>query len=198
MLITDKAPCLHDIVMLYGEDWAEPLSEYPIWDETRREWLNSRIYNHFAFREIAQVTPAQFFFFLNRRMCEMMPTINPIFRALDDEVDILSSYQTRDKSQGTTQSTAQNENTTSQKQLYSATPQTQLSGAENYATNLTEATGDDAGKSLQENTDASESTHEGRNAPTAEMLSNWLAGVNNALYIVFNGLEPLFQQVWDD
>ncbi len=184
MIYTTENPTLHDIVELYGEDYDGAMSDYPIWDESKRAWLNERVLEHFRYREIAQETPAMFLFFLRRTMFEMMPTVNPIFEALEGSPDIMSGYSTADKTNATGTDSA------SAKQLYSATPQTQLSGQENYATNITE--------SEQANTRNStdESTHEGRNASVGAMASEWLASVNNGLYIVFNGLEPLFQQIW--
>lgn len=210
MLTTDAAPTLYDVVNLYGENLGESLATYPIWDEAKREWLNGRIYNHFAYRQIAQDTPALFLFYLERRMNDMMLTLNPIFKVLDGEVDILSSYSTSDLEDATTGSDTQSQSdnvrtgTTEQKQLYSATPQTQLSGNENYATNLTEAEGNDTATTTDKSSvhtggdSHADATHEGRSYPVGDMLANWVAGVNNALYLVYNGLEPLFQQVWDE
>ena len=37
MIITDDAPTLHDLVMLYGYDMGEILGDYPIWDEEKRD-----------------------------------------------------------------------------------------------------------------------------------------------------------------
>lgn len=181
MIITDDAPTLHDLVMLYGYDMDEILGNYPIWDEVKREWLNSMIYRHFAYREIAAETPQEYAFLMARTMAEMSPSIMPLFRALDADFDILSSYETT--STGTDTTTADG------KQLYSATPQTQLSGDENYATNLTDT------ESKTEN--AQSTTSSGRNAPVGDMLTSWMQSVNNALYIVYNGLEPLHQQVFE-
>ena len=184
MIYTTSNPTLHDIVELYGEDYEGAMTDYPIWDEKQREWLNEMILEHFRYREIAQETPAMFLFYLRRTMREMMPTVNPVFAALDGVPDIMAGYSTVDRTN------ASGTDSTTAKQLYSATPQTQLSGAENYATNLTET----EQTATRANTD--ESTHEGRNASLGAMAAEWLAGVNNALYIVFNGLEPLFQQIW--
>lgn len=181
MIITDDAPTLHDLVMLYGYDMGEILGDYPIWDESKREWLNSMVYRHFAYREIAAETPQEYIFLMARTMAEMSPSVMPLFRALDTDFDILSGYETT--------STTNDSSTADGKQLYSATPQTQLSGEENYATNLTDTN----------NTTSSTNKTEGsgRNAPVGDMLTSWMQSVNNALYIVYNGLEPLHQQVFE-
>lgn len=181
MIITDDAPTLHDLVMLYGYDMADIVGDYPIWDEEKRKWLNSMIYRHFAYREIAAETPQEYIFLMARTMAEMSPSIMPLFKALDSEFDILSSYENT--------STSNDTSTADGKQLYSATPQTQLSGEENYATNLTDTT------NATTTTNRTESS--GRNAPVGDMLTSWMQSVNNALYIVYNGLEPLHQQVFE-
>ena len=181
MIITDDAPTLHDLVMLYGYDMADIVGDYPIWDEEKREWLNSMIYRHFAYREIAAETPQEYIFLMSRTMAEMSPSIMPLFKALDSEFDVLSSYENTSTSTDTT--------TADVKQLYSATPQTQLSGEENYATNLTDTS--------NASTSKNSTTSSGRNAPVGDMLTSWMQSVNNALYIVYNGLEPLHQQVFE-
>ena len=179
MITTDDAPTLHDLVMLYGYDMDDILGNYPIWDEGMREWLNSMVYRHFAYREIAPETPQGYAFLMARTMAEMSPSVKPLFRALDTDIDILSGYETTSAGTDTTNAGS--------KQLYSATPQTQLSGEENYATNLTDTT--------NATTSANSTTSSGRNVPVGDMLTTWMQSVNNALYIVYNGLEPLHQQV---
>ena len=181
MIITDDAPTLHDLVMLYGYDMGEILGDYPIWDEGKREWLNSMIYRHFAYREIAAETAQEYAFLMARTMAEMSPAVMPLFRALDGEFDILSGYETTSTGTDTTSADA--------KQLYSATPQTQLSGEENYATNLTDTS--------NETSSTNSTTGSGRNVPIGDLTTSWMQSVNNALYIVYNGLEPLHQQVFE-
>lgn len=173
MLITDESPTLRDCVELYGMDWEEAMSDYPIFDEGKREWLNTMIYEHFAYREIAQETPSDHFRLIRRTMREMMPALNPMFSALDGEIDILAGYA----STGERDSEA--------RQLFSATPQTQLSAAEDYATNLTDSTSSESTKTS------------GRSMPAGEMLTSWATSVNNALYLVYNGLEPYYLQIFD-
>lgn len=173
MLITDESPTLHDCVELYGMDWEEAMSDYPIFDEGKREWLNTRIYEHFAYREIAQETPSDHFRLIRRTMHEMMPALNPMFSVLDGEIDILAGYASAA------------EHDSEARQLFSATPQTQLSAGENYATNLTDSTSSESSKTS------------GRSMPAGDMLTSWATSVNNALYLVYNGLEPYYLQIFD-
>lgn len=173
MLITDDGPTLHDCVELYGMDWQQTMSDYPIFNEDKREWLNTRIYEHFAYREIGQETAADHFRLIRRTMHEMMPALNPMFSVLDGEIDILAGYASAD------------EHDSEARQLFSATPQTQLSAAENYATNLTDTTSTESSKTS------------GRSMPAGDMLTSWATSVNNALYLVYNGLEPYYLQIFD-
>lgn len=173
MWITDDGPTLHDCVELYGMDWQQTMSDYPIFDEGKREWLNTRIYEHFAYREIAQETAADHFRLIRRTMHEMMPALNPMFSALDGEIDVLAGYASAV------------EHDSEARQLFSATPQTQLSAAENYATNLTDTTSSESSKTS------------GRSMPAGDMLTSWATSVNNALYLVYNGLEPYYLQIFD-
>ena len=181
MLTTDESPTLFDCVNLYGHEWEAALSDYPIFDESEREWLNTRIYEHFEYREIGQETATDHFRLIRRTMHEMMPALNPMFDALNRDFDILEGYQSTNVNDTST--------TEDSKSLYSATPQTQLSGAENYATNMTE----NSGTNTQKNT----ATSTGRGAPIGGMLTSWASSINNALYLVYNGLEPYYQQIFD-
>lgn len=186
MIYTDDTPTWHDVETLYGHDMFDGGNPYPIWDEGKREWLNSAIADHFRYRRFAVETGTLAVYYLNRRLREMMPSVNPVFAALDAENDILSTYRTTDS----TDTSRTSENASSQ--LYSDTPQAQLSDLKDYATNLTEgeSKGSDAGMTV--------AVHTGRSATVGEQISRWVGSVNNALYIVFNGLEPLFMQIWDE
>lgn len=172
LLISDAPPTLWDCVNLYGEPYDEYMSDYPIWDEDKRPWLNERIFEHFAYREIAQETPAKHLFYMRRTMHEMMGALNRIFKALEADFDILTTYeQVTEATGGTTQT-------------YSALPQSRLSTQEDYATNRTD------------NSSIGQTRNSGRSDP-GSAISAWANSVNNALYIVYNGLEPLYMQVFD-
>ena len=187
MLITNEPPNLDSIIRLYGADIG--LDDYTIWNESRREWLNERIIEHFRFRIVSAETSNQFIYFLNRQMNERMPSINPIFAVLEQTQEQRSwanTYMTVDNSN------ANSSNTTSARALFSDTPQTQLyaQNGEEYATNLNDQTSESS------NTSQTASSHCGTNGIISTVLSEWLTGVNNALLVVFAELEPLFCQDW--
>lgn len=184
MIYTDDGPTLYDCVHLYGHDFGEELGQYPIFDETMREWLNGRIFDHFKYREIASDTPALFFDNMQRLMHESMPQVNPLFSLMGTDgkdVDAGSGHETR-----STSSTTAN---TDAKQLFSATPQTQLSGAESYATNITEAKNDTGSESNSIST--------GRSASIAAMSQDWAINSVAPLNVLFAMLEPCFCYIID-
>ena len=57
------------------------LKSYPIFDENYRATLNGKIIDHYFFREIGQETAAQFRFYLNRTMNEIMPYYNKLYES---------------------------------------------------------------------------------------------------------------------
>lgn len=67
------------------------LDAYPIFDENYRIVLNQKIINHFWFREIGQETPDRFNFMLGRKMCEIMPYYNQLYKTQFFEFDPLET-----------------------------------------------------------------------------------------------------------
>lgn len=61
---------LHDLIES-GYDLG--LKNYPIWDESHRSELNTKILNHYRFYEIGFETPAMFKYYLNKELDEIMP-----------------------------------------------------------------------------------------------------------------------------
>ena len=57
------------------------LNRYPIFNEDYRDYLNQKIIDHFYFREIGQETPERFNFFLARKMNEIMPYYNQLYKS---------------------------------------------------------------------------------------------------------------------
>lgn len=174
---------LRDIVEGYGYDWN--MQDYPIFDETYRDILNQKIYDHFKLREVASATPQQFIFFLNRKMNEIMPAINAVYEKLDS-ADPFSIVHTMENE--TTQT-----GTSNAKQIFSDTPQVQLVGShDDYASSLTGNVQDSEGTSKGKSTSKAQGDYINR------VIAIWLSGANNGDIIVFSQLEPLFLQIWTD
>lgn len=133
------------------------LRDYPIFDEAYREPLNNKIIEHFFFREIGLETPGLFKRFLNRKMNEIMPYYNQLYKSALHDFDPFSNYDmyttgsssgssdhSRDYSRTESTTTSADGSTTSDTEsdartLVSVTPQMQLSGNEDYATNITDS-----------------------------------------------------------
>lgn len=132
------------------------LRDYPIFDESYREQLNGKIIEHYWFREIGLETPGLFKRFLNRKMNEIMPYYNQLYESTLKKFDPYVNYDMQ--TTGTTnsdhkeqrniahdetvstdaKSTTDSSTDGTSRTLVSQTPQMQLSGHEDYASNITD------------------------------------------------------------
>lgn len=121
------------------------LTNYPLFDSNYRNTLNNKIINHFMFREYSADTPDQFRFFLNRKLNEIMPYYNELYRSAALNYDILTNSNTHEtfertdcntshstgsaseNSNDSSQSSSTNGNTTSQLALHAQTPASLIS-----------------------------------------------------------------------
>ena len=186
---------MRDIVEGYGFDLG--LSDYPIFDEAYRSILNQKIQEHFWFREFSADTPQRAIFYLNRKMREQMPQINKLYEALRDEDPFFVISETSGESTGT--GTEKSSSVGDAKQIFSDTPQVQLIGGhDDYATTLTgnvSTANADATRNSTSSYVTRTKTQAGTLVAAAEI---WIGGVNNADLVLFDRLEPLFVQVWND
>ena len=186
---------MRDIVEGYGFDLG--LSDYPIFDEAYRSILNQKIQEHFWFREFSADTPQRAIFYLNRKMREQMPQINRLYEALRDEDPFFVISETSGSSTGT--GTEKSSSVGDAKQIFSDTPQVQLIGGhDDYATTLTgnvSTANADATRNSASSYVTRTKTQAGTLVAAAEI---WIDGVNNADLVLFDRLEPLFVQVWND
>lgn len=202
------------------------LADYPIFDESYRDVLNRRIYDHFAYREIAADTPQLFVFYLNRRMRENMPAYNAIYRQVLSETFDPFATQVTDtdgnsrNASDTTASTAQHEssssNATSESLSRSIISNTPASFMEDpteprYMSQLTQNTGN----STNDSTGTTDATNNSTNAQKAardyithltsrsgyfgdNVVNALSSGFLNTDLMVCDMLEPCFMQVWND
>ena len=106
------------------------LAEYPIFDEAYRAGLNSRILDHFWFREIGQETADRFNHYLRTRMNEIMPKYNKLYLTeslivnpfYTTQLDESTSRDTSGSTNGVANSIA-NQGLQRTRQQNSATPQ---------------------------------------------------------------------------
>lgn len=194
------------------------LNEYPIFDESYREGLNKKIVDHFYYREIGQETVDMFIHFLRRKMNEIMPLYNQLYKsealALDPFLTFRTTSTTTSEGTSQTESTAQSEGTnagttdSTSRTVSSELPQVRLSGDEDYATSAAdavshvEATGATTGTetATQAGTQAGEATTtaEGFSGPLSRLLLEYRQTFLNIDMMVIEELEPLFMQLWDN
>lgn len=207
------------------------LTEYPIFDSEYRETLNAKILQHYWFREIGQETPALFRFMLKRKMNEIMPYYNELYKTEKLEIDMLSTSESTVRQDGTStrdeqrsakhdetsegKASSSNDSTTEGRTLVSVTPQMQLSGHDDYATNLTDSTSsasatatnmDANSRTLQETdalastgTDSYIQTMTGRSGVLAsDAIRRWRDAIINIDIMIIEELAPLFMGVYSD
>lgn len=210
--LEDHQYTLRDITDALGYDWG--MQDYPIFDEAYREKLNRAIWNHFAFRRIAADTPAMFIFYLNRRMNEQMPNFNAIYELVRrEQFDPFATTQGKshmDTSGTGTSDTSASSNGTDANETRataSSTPQVFLDNpdGEQYLTGVNKQTGtsNQTGESAQhsDNSQAgtSDNTYSAINGSIGTAVYDMMgSGFMATDTLVFNALEPLFMQVWDD
>lgn len=182
------------------------LSDYPIFDENYRVQLNNKIIEHYYFREIGLETAALFKKFLNRKMNEIMPYYNQLYKSelikIDPitRIDLWETFNRQDKGEfnGTMQDLTNNFN------VYSDTPQGTLSTSDIQNNLYASSASKDENK---ENTTTNQTTqnnleHTKHNTGNdarrtdSEMLLEYRQTFLNIDMLVINELEELFMQIW--
>ena len=98
------------------EAYRKILGDYPIFDENYRDTLNRKIIEHYYMREIGQETPSLFKFFIQRKMREIMPYYNQLYKSETIDfnplfnIDITESYEHTVSNEQSGKSNADSEN----------------------------------------------------------------------------------------
>jgi len=97
------------------------LKDYPLYQEEHRKELNDKIIEHFYFREIGLQTPELFKRFLNRKMNEIMPYYNQLYKSEDVKfnplynVEMTETYEHKSRTDGTSNVNAESNQSTNSK-----------------------------------------------------------------------------------
>lgn len=228
----------------YDTDKSLGLDDYPIYDERHRDELNMKIVRHYAQREISAETPEQFAYYMRRLMHEIMPLYNQRYESAAKSVDFMSTINvvndgtahstsegtsqssshgsTSQDSTGTTSTDSSATASTKARSLTSDTPQMQLAGNEDYATQLTDTASDSTNDShtTQNTTAHSDATtdvkfdhnqtsgkgdssshnesHGYSGVSPATLLDQWRQAMINVDLEIIYALEPCFMQLWDN
>lgn len=188
------------------------LDDYPIFDEAYRDGLNRKIVEHFWNREIAHDSISVFTFALRRKMHEIMPLYNQVYKTTLQELDWLSTVDLGtdrdDKTSETAKGTSSGESkVTSNGNSFvvnSDTPQTMLSEDEEYASGGTETqsdSGSDTTNSGESETDSSgeligTSRTKGYQGSPADLLLKFRATILNVDMLVMSDLDECFFGLW--
>ena len=194
------------------------LANYPIYDETYRLNLNDKIYQHYYMREIGTETVDMFLFFLRRKMNEIMPYYNQLYKSAELKFDPLTSMGTTTESESdstskatreqTDEGTSKNTSNNTSRVVNSNLPQVRLAGNNDYATSAVDTIGEGKGSNsgTQKSnalTDAAEngkvkSSTKGYLGSPADLLQRYRNTMLNIDMMVIDELEMLFMQIWSD
>lgn len=197
-----------------GNGFRLGLSDYPIYDLAYRDSLNRKIVNHYYNREIGLETISMFQFNLRRKMFEIMPYYNQLYKSTQIIFDPLATFDLATVRNGTatesgnqTGTTSSNANGTSGSRVVNSdTPQTQLSEDESYASSGTDSNSATASSAANTTTGVSSqnesrneaSTTKGFQGSAADLLMKFRDTLLNIDMMIVAELNELFMGVWDN
>jgi hypothetical protein len=202
-----------------GNGYRIGLDQYPIFDKDYRDPLNRKIIDHYFNREIGMESIPQFVHALSRRMNEVMPYWNQIYKSTLLEIDPFSTVNLKTlrddetSEDGTTTSDGTNNITskTGGRAINSDFPQSLLSGNADYASTGADNNGTAStdtttgGKNVTSSKAAAKgnSTTSGYQGRQADMLMSLRSAFLNTDMLVIEGtrsiqgLDDCFMGVWD-
>jgi hypothetical protein len=219
---------LHTILEVEGDDpttnrvW-QALKAYPLFDPNhpddllfdgqRRAELNQRIIEHYYLREMGHETVSVFVFQLRKKLREVMPQYNGLYRSELLKFDPISSIGVTTKRNDTSTNTsnrssnaeADNTGNATSRNVTQDFPQTELADGADYATGggistsgsrgNTKSTSQDIGS--DEATANGESTSTGYQGSPSRLLTEFRSTILNIDMMVVGDLEELFLGIFD-
>lgn len=190
------------------------LSKYPIFDENYRDDLNQKILDHYWTREIGQETIELWGHYLKRKMNEIMPVYNQLYRSLQMDFDPLNTIDIRTVTRGENESTSTQSQEGEGKSTGSSTaravgmdyPQSALSGSEDYATSGNDTVGETKGSesstgkvdALSHGKNIGDSHVTGRQGSAMSLINEFRAQIINVDMMIIEELEPMFMQIFSN
>lgn len=188
------------------------LDRYPIFDENYRATLNDKIVTHYYMREVGYEDDDYFIFALRRKMSEIMPYYNQIYKSTLLEFDPMLTVDMRTIAsqdgirETDTASVADQTSTTSStsRAVNSTTPQTLLSENGQYASAIADSTSEtkgsedakNSGTSNEHSTASNEGRQYGRSMSGPQILAELRATFVNTDMLVIDELSELFMSIW--
>lgn len=189
------------------------LGFYPIFDENYRPVINGKIVDRFFNREIGTETPDMFFLMLRRRMNEIMPYYNQLYESLKIEFNPLDTMNIKSKTKNeidntdevVATNTTEADATSESRAVTSSTPQTMLSGDEDYATGATDSnSGSKSNSNAEQNSTSTgntvnngESEVSGFQGVASSLLMRYRDSILNIDTMILDDLEILFMGIFD-
>lgn len=187
---------------------------YPIFDESYRNILTGKIVDRYWNREIGVETIDMFRLVLRRRLNEVMPYYNELYKStlIDFDPMVTIDVSTTSQSDATENVTSTGEGTTASetksgsRAVNSTTPQTMLAGNEDYASAAADTNSTTTSDSLSNNESSSESVNTGTNesqtkgyqALPSNLIMQFRESLINVDMMIIGELEDLFMLVWDN
>jgi hypothetical protein len=201
------------------------LDKYPLFTDDKprtgensvpdyRPILNGKIFDHFMNREIGYESIGLWQLAMRRKMNEIMPFYNQYYLSTQIIIEpIRTTDLSTENSMTDTQVANQTSDSTSNsnavagaRSVNSDTPQTMLSGSEDYASsavdtnsqNVTNGTGNQVSSGTTTDTANGTTTITGYQGAASDLLMRYRDSFINVDMMVINELEELFMGVWDN
>lgn len=174
--------------------------DFPVYEESYRNVLCTKILKHFYLREIGGETYGQWKMWLNTRLNEIMPYYNMLYKQWGEDFDIFANTNLKTSRNIEHDDTTTGENTQNDLEKYSDTPQGSLTGLENdeYLTSASaKKTETDLNQKFTSTEDYIE-TIKGKNGGDTylELFIKYKNEMLNIDTMILNDLDDLFIQLW--
>lgn len=185
---------------LFSETFPSPLDP----TKTYRQYLNQKILDHYFFYEIGMETEEAFHFALNRRMREQMPYFNQRYLsqipALGGTItfDPISTVDVTTTATATSDTTSTETDNANTREVKSETPQVQLSGNQDYASEATDVTANDSRSGTSNIANTSSTSSLGYSGNASLLLTEFRETFLNIDMEIVNMLSDLFMGVWEN
>lgn len=199
-----------------SEDAWLGLDSYPLFTGVDREALNRKIKDHYMYQEIGHETVDQFRFAMRRKMNEIMPVYNELYRSVDAliKADPLMTINMKTLSKGLQEQSATGSNvgdtasdvTSKTASLTNSYPQTGIEVGGKYATSGGSAEGvtSTVGQ-MKENSESqnkanseTESSTSGYQGIPAQIINTYRSAIINVDMLIIAELDNLFMFIWNN
>ena len=178
--------------------------DYPIFDESYRTVLQTKILKNYYMREIAHETFGLFKMRLDNQLNISMEYYNQLYESAKIQIEPLNDYSIKEEldRNGSQSGTVKDDGKSSSngKEIFYQYPQTELSGNKDYATTMT--TNEDSINTNNTNTKDLKTTDNyiknilGNKLPQSDLLEKYRKTFINIDEQVINSLDNLFFMLW--